>query len=275
MSYEQFFGLKEQPFSNAPDSRFFFESDQHAEAMVRIMHAIDTMKGLTVMLGDSGTGKTLLAWKINEKLFQDADKYAAGLIVVVHSEVTPDWFLRKLASQFDVEKPGEDKRTLIGQLYEKLVTYHEAGRKAVVLVDEANMIQSKNMFEEMRGLLNFEEPGKKLLSIVLIGLPDLEKNMAVDPPLVQRIAVRFSLKYLTLPSTGSYMRHRMRVAGAAKDVFTESSMAEVFGYSKGIPRLINTLCDNALLEGYLTRKFTIDVDTIHTVAQDLGLKKSE
>jgi len=275
MSYEAFYELKEQPFSNAPDSRFFFESEQHAEAMVRLMHAIDTMKGLTVMLGDSGTGKTLLAWKVNERLFAEPAKYVAALMVIVHSEITPDWFLRKIATQFDIEKPGDDKKTLITQLFERLQQIHDQGKKAVVLVDEANMLTNKAIFEEMRGLLNFEEPGKKLLSIVLIGLPDLEKNMAVDPPLVQRIAVRFNLKYLTMPSTGSYIRHRMRIAGASRDIFTEDAMVEVFQFSKGIPRLINTICDNALLEGFLTRKTSLTGEIVRTVAQDLGLKNSD
>ncbi len=275
MSYEQFYGLKEQPFSNAPDSRYFFESEQHAEAMVRLMHAIDTMKGLTVMLGDSGTGKTLLAWRVLEKLSAENAKYEAAMLVIIHSEVTPDWFLRRIAQHLGVEKPGDEKKVLLSQVFERLTSIHEEGKKAVVLVDEANMLQSKEIFEEMRGLLNLEVPGKKLLSIVLMGLPELEKHMALDPPLVQRVALRFTLKYLTLPSTGAYIRHRMRVAGCAKDVFVENALAEVFYYSKGIPRLINTICDNSLLEGYLTRKGIIDQEIIHTVASDLGLKKSE
>ncbi|MEK7766948.1 MAG: AAA family ATPase [bacterium] len=274
MSYETFYGLKEQPFSNAPDSRFFFESEQHAEAMVRMMHAIDTMKGLSVMLGDSGTGKTSLAWKVGDKLDEDP-RYKVAQLVIIHGEVTPDWFLKNIAAHFDIEKLGDDKKTIIAQLGQKLTQLHEEGKKAVVLVDEANMLQNKAIYEEMRGLLNMEVPGKKLLSIVLIGLPELEKNMAMDPPLVQRVALRFSLKYMSMPSTGAYIRHRMRIAECKKDVFTEAALVEVFHYSKGIPRLVNTICDNALLEGYLTRKSTLDVDTIHTVAQDLGLKKSE
>ena len=136
------------------------------------------------------------------------------------------------------------------------------------------MLQKKEIFEEMRGLLNMEVPGRKLLTIVLIGLPDLEKNLALDPPLAQRVAMRFNLKYLTMPSTGAYIRHRMRVA-EGKDVFTADAQAEVFQYSKGIPRLINTVCDNALLEGYLTRKNELNAEIIRTVASDLGLKKSE
>lgn len=275
MSYEAFYGLKEQPFSNAPDSRYFFESEQHAEAMVRMMHAIDTMKGLSVMLGDSGTGKTSLAWKVGDKLAEDTAHYHVAQLVIIHGEVTADWFLKKIAAEFNIEKVGDDKKTIFTQIGQRLEQIHDAGKKAVVLVDEANMLQNKAIFEEMRGLLNMEVPGKKLLSIVLIGLPELEKNMATDPPLVQRIALRFSLKYMTMPSTAAYIRHRMRIAECKKDVFTEAALVEIFHYSKGIPRLINTICDNALLEGYLTRKTTLDVDQIHTVAQDLGLKKSE
>jgi type II secretory pathway predicted ATPase ExeA len=232
------------------------------------------MKGLTVMLGDSGTGKTLLSVKINDKLY-DNPSYHAALLVIIHGEVTPDWFLRKIATQFGIEKPADDKKTIISQLYERLLAIHEEGKKAVVLVDEANMLQQKAIFEEMRGLLNLEVPGRKLLSIVLIGLPELEKNLALDPPLVQRIAMRFSLKYLTMPSTGAYIRHRMRVAGGKDDIFTENALVEVFQFSKGIPRLINTICDNALLEGYLTRKNQLDADIICTVATDLGLKKGD
>ena len=274
MSYEAFYSLKEQPFSNAPDSRFFYESEQHSEAMVRIMHAIDTMKGLTVMLGDSGTGKTILARKVNERLYNDP-QYHAALLVIIHGEVTPDWFLRKIATQFDIEKPGEDKKTVFTQLAARLQQTHEAGKKAVLLVDEANMLQNKAIFEEMRGLLNLEVPGKKLLSFVLIGLPDLEDHIKMDPPLAQRVALRFSLKYLTMPSSVAYISHRMRVAGSQKDIFTQDALVEIFHYSKGIPRLINTICDNALLEGYLTRRTQLDANIIHTVTQDLGLKKGD
>src|SRR5258708_6123929 len=102
MSYENFYGLKEQAFSNAPDSRFYFESSQHAEAMVRMLHAVDTMKGLTVVVGDIGAGKTLLARKALEKLEQDS-QYEATLLVIVHSEITAEWMLKKIAHQLGVE----------------------------------------------------------------------------------------------------------------------------------------------------------------------------
>lgn len=274
MSYESFYGLKEQAFSNAPDSRFYFESSQHSEAMVRMLHAVDTMKGLTVMVGDIGTGKTLLARKALEKLEADP-QYEATLLVIVHSEITAEWILRKIALQLGVENPGETKGQIISQLYERLMQIYEQGKKAIVLIDEANMLQKREIFEEFRGLLNLEVPGRKLVSIVLLGLPELEQYLALDPPLLQRVAVKFILKSLTRETTEQYIRHRLGVAGCAKDIFTQSGYQMIFDYSRGIPRLINTICDNAMLEGYLMKREVIDTDIIEQVARDLGLKRGE
>src|SRR5579859_1795540 len=272
MSYEHFFGLKEQAFSNAPDSRFYYESSQHAEAMIRMLHAVDTMKGLTVMVGDIGAGKTLLARKALEKLEQDS-QYEATLLVIVHSEITAEWILKKIAHQLGVENPGETKGQVISQLYERLMKIYESGKKAVVLIDEANMLQKKEIFEEFRGLLNLEVPGRKLVSIVLLGLPELEQYLSLDPPLLQRVATKFFIKSLTRETTERYIRHRLNVAGCDRDIFSQTAYQRIFEYTKGIPRLINTICDNAMLEGYLLKREVIDVDVIEQVVKDLGLKK--
>ncbi len=272
MSYEHYFGLKEQAFSNAPDSRFFFESSQHAEAMVRMLHAVDSMKGLTVIIGAIGAGKTLLARKALEKLEEDP-QYEATLLVIVHSEITAEWLLKKIAHQLGVENPGETKALIISQLYERLMQIYESGKKAIVLIDEANMLQKREIFEEFRGLLNLEVPGRKLISIVLLGLPDLEEYLALDPPLLQRMSVKFTIKALTRETSEQYIKHRLSVAGCAKPVFTDNAFQTIFEYTKGTPRIINTICDNAMLEGYLLKRETIDVDIIEQVARDLGLKK--
>jgi type II secretory pathway predicted ATPase ExeA len=272
LSYENFFGLKEQAFSNAPDSRFYYESSQHAEAMVRMLHAVDTMKGLTVVVGDIGAGKTLLARKALEKLEQDA-QYEATLLVIVHSEISAEWMLKKIAHQLGVENPGDTKGVIISQLYERLMKIYEEGRKAVVLIDEANMLQKKEIFEEFRGLLNLEVPGRKLISIVLLGLPELEKYMSLDPPLLQRVAMKFFIKSLTRETTEQYIKHRLSVAGCDKSIFTDNAFQSIFEYTKGIPRLINTTCDNAMLEGYLLKRESVDSDIIEQVVKDLGLKR--
>lgn len=271
MSYEQHFGLVEQPFSNAADSRFYFESEQHQEAMIRIQHSIQTMKGLTVVIGGSGAGKTLLARRVLEKLEEDDKQYEAALLVIVHSEISAEWLLRKIALQLGIAQPAEKKSELLPQLFERLMAIYESGRKAVVIIDEANMLKSKEIFEEFRGLSNLEVPGRKLISIVLFGLPDLEANMAVDPPLVQRVAVKVQLKPLSPQGTGAYIHHRMRVAGSQREIFSSDGVAAIHTASQGVPRLINTLCDNALLEAFLVKKDMVSDALVRDVAKDLGL----
>lgn len=271
MSYEQHFGLLEQPFSNAADSRFFYESEQHQEAMLRIEHSVSTMKGLTVVIGGAGAGKTLLARRALEKLEARPGEYDAALLVIVHSEVSADWLLKKIATQLGVVNPADRKADLLPQLFERLSAIHESGKKAVVIIDEANMLKSKDIFEEFRGLSNLEVPGRKLISIVLFGLPDLESNMMVDPPLVQRIAVKVGIRPLDAAGTAAYVRHRMAVAGAKAAVFDDAALAEVHRLARGVPRVINTICDNALLEAFLVKKASVDAALISDVAKDLGI----
>ncbi len=274
MSYEQHFGLDEQPFSNAADSRFYYESTQHQEAMLRIQHSVSTMKGITVVIGGSGAGKTLLARHVLEKLEVDEKQYEAALLVIVHSEITAEWLLRKIALQLGIPNPAEKKGELLPQLFERLMAIHDAGKKAVVIIDEANMLRSKEIFEEFRGLTNLEVPGRKLISVVLFGLPDLEAYMAMDPPLVQRIAVKVNIKPLDLEATGNYIRHRMAVAGCKREVFLTDAVAAIQKASQGVPRVINTICDNALLEAYLVKKDTVAEALVLDVVKDLGLPRS-
>ncbi|MBI5416938.1 AAA family ATPase [Candidatus Poribacteria bacterium] len=271
MSYEQFFNINEQPFSNAPESKFFYETNQHSEAMTRLFYAIDTMKGLAVLLGDIGTGKTTLARKMLDKM--QTGKYEAALLIIVHKAITSEWILRKIAQQLGVENPSEEKVQLLGQLFRQLLKINEEGKKAVILIDEANMLTSREIMEELRGLLNLELPGKKLISLILMGLPDLDDHLKLDESLRQRVAVRFTLHSLNLNNVREYIKHRMKIAGAqnSDNIFTADAVEAIFKYSNGTPRLINTICDNALFEGYLIKKSIIDKNMVESVASDLGL----
>ncbi len=272
MSYEKYFKLKEHPFSNAPDIRFWYDSGEHSEAMVRIMHAIDTRKGLTVMIGDIGTGKTLLARRLLETLDEDEKNYEASLLVVVHSEITADWMLKKIAQQLGVEKPADTKGEILNQLYERLMEIHEEKRRAVVIIDEANMLRKKEIYEEFRGLLNLEVPGNKLIGLVLLGMPELEEYLKLDPPLVQRVALKFRLRSLTENSTLEYIKHRLSVAGLNRDLFDAAAYKAVYGYSKGIPRVINTICDNALLEAFIAKKDIVNKEIMEEVIESQGME---
>ena len=168
MSYEQFYQLREQPFSNTPDARFFFEVDQHADVLARLMYAVDTMKGLAVVVGDVGTGKTTLARRMLDQL--DDEQYESALLVIIHSAISAEWLLRRIASQIGIAQAAEEKVAILTQIYQRLMELHEAGRKAVVLIDEANMLQQRELMEELRGFLNLEVPGSKLITFILFGL---------------------------------------------------------------------------------------------------------
>jgi type II secretory pathway predicted ATPase ExeA len=270
MTYLDYYELKHEPFSNAPVGRFYFNSPQHAQALMRLNHAVERMKGLALCVGPIGAGKTTLARRMLDSLPED--QYEAALLVIVHSGITPTWLLRRVALQLGVERPGEEKLQLLSQLYGRLVELHQQGRKAVVLIDEAQMLRSREIMEEFRGLLNLEIPERKLLTFVFFGLPELEENLKLDPPLHQRVAVKYALEPFNESSCEAYIKHRLRLAGAPRMMFTTEAVHKVHHFSRGVPRLINTICDNGLFEGYVARTPTLDADMIDRVARDLNLE---
>lgn len=273
MDYLDFFGLTQEPFSMAPVSRFYFNSAQHSRALVRLMYAVDTMKGLAVLIGDIGTGKTTLARRMLDSLPEE--EYESALLVIIHSGITADWLLERIALQLGVKNPERDKLKLLSQLYKRLVELHQAGKKAVVLIDEAQMLKSKEIMEEFRGLLNLEMPERKLITFVFFGLPEIEENLALDQPLAQRVALKYTLEPFNEESTRGYIQHRLRLAGSHEEIFDEQATQLIHRYSRGIPRLINTICDNALFEGYLLKQKKIDASLVATVVRDLGLSDNE
>src|SRR5437867_2041762 len=227
------------------------------------------MKGLAILVGDIGAGKTTLARRLLDSLPEN--EYEAALLVIIHSGVTASWLLKRIALQLGVDAPSEDKLTLLGQLYQRLVRIYEQGKRAVVLIDEAQMLATRELMEEFRGLLNLEVPERKLLSLIFFGLPEIEENLKLDPPLAQRVAIKFRLAHLTPESTEAYIKHRLRLAGASRMPFTPEAVRSVHRFSSGTPRVVNTLCDNALFEGYVARAPMIDDPMIARVALDLGI----
>jgi general secretion pathway protein A len=271
MDYLEYYNLKEQPFSIAVDNRFYYNSSQHSEALIRLRYAADTQKGLAVLVGEVGTGKTTLARRLLDEL--DERFFHAALLVVIHTSVTAEWLVRKIAMQLGIEKPSDDKTELLSQLYQRLVELHDQRKKAVVLIDEAQMLSNRALMEEIRGILNIELDGQKLLTFVLFGLQELDNCLSLDGPLRQRVAIRYELTSFTQSTTEDYVRYRLQVAGATRDLFDEQALATVFEYSGGVPRLINTICDNALLEGFLRKKEQLEPDLIREVAFDLKLSQ--
>lgn len=273
MDYLDFYALNQEPFSNAPVSRFYYDSAQHSQALVRLMYALNAMKGLALLVGDIGAGKTTLARRLLDAL--DEKEYEAALLVIIHRDITSDWLLRRIAIQLGVDHPDSDKLVLLSQLYRRLVEIYESGKKAVVLIDEAQMLDTQELMEEFRGLLNLEVPERKLLSFVFFGLPEIEDNLKQDPPLAQRVALRVRLEPFDLASTDAYVRHRLRMAGAQRTIIDADGVKTIHQATGGVPRLINTVCDNCLLEGALEKKPVIDGELVRGVARNLSLDVSD
>jgi len=270
VSYLEFYGLSQEPFSNAPVSRFYYDSAQHSQALLRLTRAVSGMRGLALLVGEIGAGKTTLARRLLDSLPEE--RYEAALLVIIHSGITANWLLRRIALQLGIDSPAEEKLGILSQLYERLLEIHAQGRKAVVLIDEAQMLATREIMEEFRGLLNLEVPGEKLLSFVFFGLPEIEENLKLDPPLAQRVAVRCRLDPLGEEATEAYLRHRLSLAGAQRVPFTPGAVREVHRFSRGTPRLINTICDNALFEGFVSGAHDVDAFLVERVARDLALE---
>lgn len=271
MDYLEYYKLSEHPFSNVVDSRFYYNSPEQSQAIIKLKYAVDTMKGLAVVIGNIGAGKTTLARRLLEEL--DEEHYEAALLVIIHSSVSSEWLFKKFAMQLGVRNLSENKLELLGEIYKRLNEISEEGKKAVVLMDEVQMLNSREIMEEFRGLLNMESANGKMVNFIFFGLPDLDQVLSLDEPLKQRVASRIRLTAYSEDNTGEYIRHRLAVAGGnINEIFTASAIHMIYKYSNGIPRLINTICDNSLLEGFLNKRQAVDETVINTVAVDLGLE---
>ena len=269
MNYLEYFELTQEAFSNAPVTRFFYNSPQHSQALMKLLYAVESMKGLAVLIGDIGAGKTTLARRLLDSL--SPDRYESALLVIIHAGVTAGWVLKRIAGQIGVKEPSEDKIQLLTQVYNQLLVHQRSGKRVVVLIDEAQMLRTKEIMEEFRGLLNLEVSEHKLITFVFFGLPEIDDNLKLDPPLEQRVAVKIRLESFSEDATEAYIKHRLKLAGAKRMLFTQEAVRSIFQFSSGIPRLINTLSDNALFEGFILKVQHVDTRIVENIAVDLGL----
>lgn len=270
MDHLAYYELKEEPFSIVPLTNFYYHNEQHDQAFLRLKRAVESMKGLAVLVGQIGTGKTLLARRLLEAL-PESD-YECSMLVVLHADVTSEWLVRRIAAQFGVDGGEGSKVEVIGRLYEKLNQIAQDGRRSVIIIDEAHMLRDSKVLEEVRGLLNLELASSKLISFVMFGMPELDECLLGDPALKQRVAVRYELKNLPPEVVVDYVRFRLLHAGSSRQIFSPEALARIYELSRGNPRLVNVIADNALFEGYVRRFPTpLSPEIIDSVAADLGL----
>jgi type II secretory pathway predicted ATPase ExeA len=268
--FEEHFGLQTRPFGKTPDPTFLFESDQHREALARLEYAVDE-KDLALLVGDIGSGKTTLSRALIDRIGD-----ARPVVLLINPRLTPTQLLRFIATSLGIE-PLRTRNDLLDRLHAKLYELYEAKREPVLMIDEAQLIPTKQTFDEIRLLTNFQLDDQNLLSVILIGQPELEARLEREAyaPLRQRIGMRYSLGPLSLEETIRYIDHRISVAGGTRNPFSPEAMAEIHAISGGIPRLINTLATTALLDAFGDDAGSIDISRITAAANDHRMIRRE
>jgi general secretion pathway protein A len=261
--YLEYWGLQKYPFENVPDPDFMYHSAEHEEALFRLVYAVKRNKGAVLLTGEIGCGKTTLSRVFIRQL--DEAKYDVGLIT--NPSLEPVDFLKEALYQVGLTPQSNSKTDLLGLLNNHMLENMKNNRSTLFIIDEAQLIP-KNTLEEIRLLLNFQLNDRYLLTLVLIGQPELRDSIRGYKQLDQRIAIRYHLNPLNLDDTRKYIAFRQEKAGQAKAIFTPAALEEIYLQSEGVPRKINNICDLALLIGFSLKIEKIDVDTIRKVVKD-------
>jgi general secretion pathway protein A len=266
--YLSFFGLSEKPFAITPDPRYLYLSERHAEALAHLLYGINESGGFIQLTGEVGTGKTTVVRTLLSRVPHHAD-----VAVILNPRVTPVEFLLTICEELGLGVDEADRssvKEMVDALNRRLLSAHADGRRVIVIVDEAQNL-SAEVLEQVRLLTNLETPTQKLLQIILIGQPELRELLDRTDlrQLAQRITGRYHLKPLSRDETQQYVRHRLRVAGAADEIFTPAALREVHRLSAGIPRVINVCCDRALLGAYTQEKRKITPSLVRRAAGEV------
>lgn len=262
--YESYYGFSEKPFSLLPDPRFLYLGSKHDTALNLLQYSLLNPSGFTVLSGDIGSGKTTLIRALLNRLEPDL---TVGLITNTHPSFGA--LLNWVLMAFDLDHQQIDEVDRYRRFIDFLTEEYAQGRRTVLIVDEAqNMTPA--MLEELRLLSNVNADDNQVLQLVLVGQPQLRTTMA-NPSLVQftqRVAVSYHLRPLNQAETRTYVRHRLKIAGGVRDPFGTTAHAVIYHYSGGVPRLVNLLCDTALVYGYGARRKRLDAALVEELVRD-------
>jgi general secretion pathway protein A len=267
--YTEYFGLKENPFSIAPDPAYFYISEKHQEALGHLMYAFTSDGGFVLLTGEVGTGKTTVCRRLLERAPENCD-----IAFILYPKLTGEELLAAICDEFGIIHPGDgaSSRILVSKIYNYLVDTHEKGRKAVLIVEEAQNL-TDDVLEQIRLLTNLETNKQKLLQVIMLGQPEL-RNRLSQPGLLQltqRITARYHLGPLSREDIEGYVNHRLSVAGLVRStLFPPRVLKELFRLTKGVPRVINVLCDRALTGVYIQGKEQVDRRTLLAAAKEVS-----
>ena len=266
--YTSFFGLNEKPFSITPDPRYLFLSERHGEALAHLVYGVTESGGFIQLTGEVGTGKTTLV----RSLLLNRMPENADVAVVLNPQLSVVEFLATICEELHIEVAHNrgSVKALTDALNRHLLKAHAAGRRTILVVDEAQNL-APAVLEQVRLLTNLETAKQKLLQIILIGQPELRELLARTDlrQLAQRITARYHLEPLSREESARYIEHRLKVAGAVGEVFTTGAKKEVFRLSQGVPRLINVICDRALLGAYAKETRPVNARLVRQAAAEV------
>ena len=266
--YTRFFGLNEKPFAITPDPRYLFMSERHGEGLAHLIYGVTEGGGFIQLTGEVGTGKTTLVRSLLGQLPTEVD-----LALILNPQVTALEFLLSICEELGVELPAnkDSTKALVDALNRHLLQAHARGRRTILLVDEAQNL-AEDVLEQVRLLTNLETAKQKLLQIILIGQPELRELLAKNSlrQLAQRVTGRYHLEPLSQDEASQYIDHRLRVAGALGVVFDAGAKKAVYRLSGGIPRIMNVICDRALLGAYSAETRTVSAAIVRRAATEVS-----
>ncbi|MCL4475963.1 MAG: AAA family ATPase [Nitrospirae bacterium] len=265
--YKEYFGLKELPFSIAPDPRYLYMSHKHREALAHLLYGINSDGGFVLLTGEVGTGKTTVCRCLLEQLPENTD-----VAFVLNPKLSVEELLATLCDELGIRYPEiyTSVKVFVDRINACLLDAHARGRRTVLIIEEAQNL-SADVLEQLRLLTNLETNERKLLQIILVGQPELQNQLA-NPEmrqLAQRITARYHLGALSRKEVAEYVSHRLAVAGVHTRLFPPATMDKLFRLSGGIPRLINVICDRALLGAYVQGQYRVDKSTLTKAAREV------
>jgi len=270
--YETYFGLKERPYSISPDPRFIYLTTQHQEALAKCQYAITQKMGLSAIYGDIGAGKTSLARRLWEQYAADPN---FNFAMLVHPNYpSPYQLVKEIRREFGLDKPRRSLTDSLDEFQDFLTNEHQKGKTSVLVIDEAQNLKPP-LFETLRQLLNFETNTQKLLQIVLFGQNELATKIDRMPELKDRITIFGALSSLTKEDIDAIIEFRWKIAGGNDHPFTPEAVTTIYKYSKGSPRKICKICDNALIRAFSSELKNVDPLIIKEIAQDIRLEDEE